>query len=190
MIKVKNFNDVRTEDKVTINSSYVGYESCVHELDEWIKKKGTIVYKNNNAIEIRFTRPNGYYVDWWYPIFSLQFDGDDKPLNANTIKVDTYYRMMCDNLNPFRLGRYDGMLPDYNGELIEANNDYHSLQKGTRVKALQVIEVRPEYNDTLVLCQSNGKLYYLPITTLYNAVPSLAPKKFVYEYSQWLKKDI
>ena len=192
MIKVKDFNDIKPDDKLTITSSYKGYVSYVTELNKFVGMSATVIRKSNenDSIEITILNNRGYHDVWWYPLYALKFEGDNNPITLETIKIGRHYKMMCDNLKPFEIYRYQNDVLDYDNEpgydIISNIVRNRKLTKGTTVKVLQLINVRPEFNDIIVLCETqDNKKHYLPLTSLYDILPSLTPKKFVYEFNQW-----
>lgn len=195
MIKVKEFNDIKEGDKVIILSSYSGYVSFVPLLNEYVGSNAIVMRSllDNNSVQLKVSTRYGLTDDWWYPPYSLIFEGDDEPITVENVRVGNNYTMMCDNLNTFELFRYENIIPDYKNErgfdIINNSLRYPKPNRGTRVKVLQVINVNPEYNDIIVLCElGNGQKHYLPITSLYGMLPSYNPRKFVYEYNQWKNK--
>jgi hypothetical protein len=191
MIKVREFQDIKPIDKVTILSSYRGYVSYVPRLNDYVGMDATVIETGNNNSSVHLAINN--FVKWWYPSYALKFEGDDSPITAEKIKIGDNYAMMSDNLDIFHVMSYQNdPLPDYNGEkginiLIDSTN-YEKLNRGTIVKALQVVSIRPEFNDIIVLCEvRNTEKHYLPITSLYKMYPSYSPRKFVYEFKDWNK---
>jgi len=187
MINVTKYDNIEKQTTIKVIASYKGFENYVPKLDNYVNTNGVIGDVN---INVMISFPDNAF--WWYPLFSVYFEGDTMSANIDNIKIGNNYKLMHD-LSKFHIDVYrysDLLISKYNEYSVRDifNNYWYPSDSsiGRDVKVLQVIPVRPEFNDIIVLCQiQDGRFTYLPITTLFLNTPNLGRRKFVYEFNQW-----
>ena len=194
MVNITKFDNIERGMEATLLASYRGFVSWAPQIDYFVGVESTV-----ERTEDRNICMNWGNTSWWYPPFSLQIKGDSKPHTIDTIEIGKTYTLYQD-MYKFDFIRYTYDDDDNGGFTIPPyknlsmddimGNSWKPTDDHTqhRVTVLQVIPMRPRFNDYVVLCkyEQKEKLAYLPLSALYgNSIPMYKPRKFVYEYNQW-----
>lgn len=184
MIDVIKFENILSGSRVKLIASYFGYSDYADQIDNFIGQDGIVFDVSDKIINIKF---NNLY-SWWYPPYSLEFEGNSKCVNLKDLSIGKTYTIKH-RLNTFQIDKYisDYKIPltykDYKIEDIWRNYGGYQDNVDQKVEVLQINKVRPEYNDIVVLCKyiENNNFIYVPMTSLYTTTPTYTPRKFIYE---------